>query len=129
MASISMISPEAHVCPMCGGLGYRDEVPPVEIGGLVFESMACDQYGALPGTGDESSNTMPAHLFPGRWLEAEARDGDDLEHFTKAFAYVRPPFQPGTALAEAFGDTDARLAWVQHSQPSPGEPVRVLIRL
>lgn len=129
MANISMISPEAQVCPMCGGLGYPDEVPPVEIGGLVFKSMACDQYGALPGSGNEASNTMPAHLFPGRWLEAEADDGDDLEHFTKAFAYVRPPFQPGTALADAFGDTDARLAWVQHSEPVPGKPVRVLIRL
>lgn len=125
----SMISADAHVCPMCGGLGYPDDIPPVEIGGLLFKSMACDRYGALPGSGEETSNTMPGHLFPGRWLESEAADGEDLEHFTKAFAYVRPPFQSGTALAEAFGDTDARLAWVQHSEPVPGGRVRVLIRL
>lgn len=129
MANISMISSEAQACPMCGGSGYPDGVPPVEIGGLVFKSMACDQYGALPGSGDATSNTMPAHLFPARWLEGEADDGDDLEYFTKAFAYVRPPFQPGTALDEAFGDSDARLAWVQHSEPVPGQPVRVLIRV
>lgn len=125
----SMISADAHVCPMCGGFGYPDEIPAVEIGGLVFKSMACDEYGALPGSGQELSNAMPGHLFPARWLESEAADGEDLEHFTKEFAYVRPPFEEGTALAEAFGENDARMAWIQHSERGPGGRVRVLIRV
>ena len=126
---VSAISSEGYRCPMCHEPGYPDEIPAVEIAGLVFKSAACDRYGALPGSNDHAANTMPAHLFRARWLEGEAESPDDLERFAKEFVYVRPPFEPGTAIAEAFGESDARLAWVQHADPVPGEPVRVLIRL
>lgn len=125
----TMISAEAYRCPMCGQPGYADDIPAVEIAGLVFKSAACDRYGALPGSSDHPANTMPAHMFPARWLEGEAESADDLERFAKEFVYVRPPFEPGTAIAQAFGDTDARLAWVQHTDPDGAGRVRVLIRL
>lgn len=124
-----MITDETHACPMCGATGSPDDIPAVEIGGLVFKSVVCEEYGALPGTEGSTSNAMPGHLFPARWLEGEAEDPDDLEAFTKAFAYVRPPLEPGSAIAEAFGESDARLAWVQHAQPGANGRVRVLIRL
>lgn len=125
---VYQISAEAYVCPMCGATGYPDDIPAVEVAGLVFKSICCDQFGALPGTGESTGNTMPGHMFPARWLEAET-NADELEAFTKDFAYVRPPFEEGSGLAEAFGESDARLAWIQHAEPDDAGRVRVLIRL
>lgn len=127
--SVNTVSLEPHTCPLCGLRGEPDDRGSVEIAGLVFESVACDRTGELPGSGGEQGNTMPGHVFPERWLEGQAEDGDELMDFTKAFAYVRPPFEPGSAIEAAFGDRDARLAWLQHTEPDATGRVRVLIRL
>lgn len=123
---MDLISRTIRSCPLCGEVGQPDGRRAVEIAGLTFESVACDRIGVLPGGG--GPNAMPSHVFPERWLEGQASDGDELTDFTKGFAYVRPPFEPGSALAEAFGDSDARLAWVQHTDPDETGRMRVLIR-
>lgn len=121
------MSPDPRSCPLCGEPGEPDERRPAEIAGLVFESVNCGRSGALPTSASENANVMPEHLFPVRWLEAEAADADELQYFIKEFTKVVAPFEPGSAIEEAFGDTDPIRAWIEHK--TGDGCVRVLIRL
>lgn len=120
-----MIDERPHTCPLCGSQGTPDERPITEIAGLEFQSVVCGESGEVP---DARGGGMPSHIFPVRWLEAEAQDSDHLQHFIKRFTYVRGPLPGGTPIAEAFGDIDPIRAWIEHA-PENTEPVRVLIRL
>lgn len=109
---------EPMTCPQCDRVAEPDERRPAEIAGLVFRSVTCDK----PPSG------LTDHPFPVRWLESEAPDAAALQDFRDRFVRVRGPLPEGTAVAEAFGDLDPILAWIEDLPSSTGG-IRVLIRL
>lgn len=109
---------EPMACPQCGRVAAPDDRQPAEIAGLEFRSVTCDQPPAK----------LADHPFPVRWLEGEASDAQALEDFQDLFVRVRGPLPEGTPIAEAFGDVDPILAWIE-DEPSSRGGIRVLIRL
>lgn len=122
-----MAGTETYSCPLCGEPGEPDGRRPAEIAGLMFESVTCERSGSVPGTSAEASEAMPGHLFPLRWLESEVPDADEVEEFNKRFTWVRAPFEEGSAIEEAFGDTDPILAWIEQIEAE--DRIRLLLRL
>ena len=122
-----MPSSDPSTCPLCGEPGEPDERRPAEIAGLTFTSVTCGRSGAVPTAAEDMGKAMPGHLFPLRWLETEVADEDEVDAFHKRFTWVRAPFEPGSAIEDAFGDTDPILAWIE--QLDTPERIRLLIRL
>lgn len=122
-----MTATEPYACPLCGEPGEPDERRPAEIADLTFASVTCGRSGGVPVTEEDASRAMPGHLFPLRWLETEVATADDVDAFNKRFTWVRAPFEPGSAIEEAFGDTDPILAWIE--QIDTPDRIRLLIRL
>lgn len=109
---------EPLTCPQCGRVAEPDGREPAEIAGLTFRSVTCEQPPA----------NLSDHPFPVRWLEAHAGDAETLQDFHDRWVRVRGPLPEGTPVAEAFGEIDPILAWVE-DEPSSQGGSRVLIRL